>query len=129
MEHMIWNREMECADRETKNAIQLDRLKKTVEYCYNRVPFYKNKFDEMGLRPEHIKTLADVRHLPFTTAEDLKNMGIVEQVIPEREKLTEENFDSVQEILDREIRSFLDVYCEMPEEELLEKRYFRFRNM
>ena len=63
------------------------------------------------------------------TAEDLKNMGIVEQVIPEREKLTEENFDSVQEILDREIRSFLDVYCEMPEEELLEKRYFRFRNM
>ena len=31
MEHMIWNKEMECADRETKNAIQLDRLKKTVQ--------------------------------------------------------------------------------------------------
>ena len=64
---------MECADRETKNAIQLDRLKKTVETCYNKVPFYKKKFDEIGLRPEHIKTLADVKHIPFTTAEDLRN--------------------------------------------------------
>ncbi len=73
MEHKIWNIEMECADRETKNAIQLDRLKKTVETCYNKVPFYKKKFDEIGLRPEHIKTLADVKHIPFTTAEDLRN--------------------------------------------------------
>lgn len=73
MEHKIWNREMECADRETKNAIQFDRLKKTVETCYNKVPFYKKKFDEIGLRPEHIKTLADVKHIPFTTAEDLRN--------------------------------------------------------
>ena len=73
MEHIIWNREMECADRETKDAIQLERLKKTVEVCYNKVPFYKNKFDEIGLKPEHIRTLADIRHIPFTTAEDLKN--------------------------------------------------------
>ncbi|HIU26559.1 MAG TPA: phenylacetate--CoA ligase [Candidatus Copromorpha excrementigallinarum] len=69
---MIWNREMECADRETKNAIQLTRLKNAVERCYERVPFYRKKFDEIGLRPEHIRTLEDVRHLPFTTADDLK---------------------------------------------------------
>ena len=37
------------------------------------MPFYKKKFDEIGLRPEHIKTLADVKHIPFTTAEDLRN--------------------------------------------------------
>lgn len=73
MEHNIWNKEMECADRETKNAIQLERLKKTVDVCYNKVPFYKNKFDEIGLKPEHIKTLADIKHIPFTTAEDLRN--------------------------------------------------------
>ena len=73
MEHMIWNKEMECADSETKNAIQLDRLKKTVQVCYNNVPFYKNKFDEIGLKPEHIRTLTDLKHIPFTTADDLKN--------------------------------------------------------
>lgn len=73
MEHTIWNREMECADRETIRALQLERLKKTVDVCYNKVPLYKNKFDEIGLKPEHIKTLEDVKHIPFTTAEDLKN--------------------------------------------------------
>lgn len=73
MKHIIWNREMECADQETKNAIQLERLKKTVDVCYNKVPFYRNRFDEIGLKPEHIKTLADIRHIPFTTAEDLRN--------------------------------------------------------
>ncbi|WP_305146603.1 phenylacetate--CoA ligase family protein [Anaerovorax odorimutans] len=72
MEHIIWNREMECADRDTIRSIQLDRLKKIVDVCYNRVPLYKRKFDEIGLKPEHIKTLDDVQHLPFTTADDLK---------------------------------------------------------
>lgn len=72
MEHIIWNKEMECADKETIQALQLDRLKKVVDICYNRVPLYKRKFDEIGLKPEHIKTLKDAKHLPFTTAEDLR---------------------------------------------------------
>ncbi len=73
MEHIIWNKEMECADKQTIRALQLDRLKKIVEVCYHKVPLYKHKFDEIGLKPEHIKTLEDVRHLPFTTAEDLRS--------------------------------------------------------
>lgn len=73
MEHIIWNKEMECADRETIQALQLSRLKKTVEVCYQRVPLYKEKFDAIGLKPEHIKTLEDIKEIPFTTAEDLKN--------------------------------------------------------
>ena len=48
MEHIIWNKEMECADKETIREIQLARLKKTVETCYERVPLYKRKFDEIG---------------------------------------------------------------------------------
>ncbi len=73
MEHKIWNPKWECATREEKNEIQLERLKKITAYCYERVPFYKKKFDEIGLRPDHIRTLNDVRHLPFTTADDLKD--------------------------------------------------------
>lgn len=73
MEHIIWNKEMECADKTTIKNIQLERLKKIVDTCYNRVPLYKKKFDEIGLKPEHIKTLEDVRHLPFTTADDLRD--------------------------------------------------------
>lgn len=73
MEHKIWNPKWECATRKEKDEIQLARLKKMVAYCYERVPFYKKKFDKMGLKPQHIKDLSDVKLLPFTTAEDLKN--------------------------------------------------------
>lgn len=73
MEHMIWNKVAECMDRNELKALQLDRLKKTVALCYERVPLYQRKFNEIGLRPEHIKTLEDIRHIPFTTAEDLRN--------------------------------------------------------
>ena len=72
MENIIWNKEIECADRETIKKLQLERLKKIVKYCYERVPFYTQKFDEMGLKPEDIQTLEDVRKLPFTTADDLR---------------------------------------------------------
>ena len=73
MEHIIWNREMECADKALIRELQLERLKKTVAVCYERVPHYRQKFDEIGLKPHHIKTLEDVKLLPFTTSEDLKN--------------------------------------------------------
>ena len=68
---MIWNKEMECADRETMRALQLEKLKKTVKYEYDNVPYYKKKMDDAGVKPEDIKSLDDIRKLPFTTKEDL----------------------------------------------------------
>lgn len=73
MEHIIWNKKMECADKETIRELQLARLKKTVAYCYERIPFYTQRFDEIGLKPEHIKTLEDIRLIPFTTADALRD--------------------------------------------------------
>lgn len=58
--------------REEINDIKTERLKKIVKYVYENVPFYKNKFDQIGLTPEDIKTLDDVKLLPFTTKEDLR---------------------------------------------------------
>lgn len=72
MEHIIWNKEMECADRKTIRQLQLERLKHTVAYCYDNVPHYKKKLDEIGLMPKHIKTLKDLQKLPFTTKDDLR---------------------------------------------------------
>lgn len=68
---MIWNKEMECADRETMRALQLEKLKKTVKYEYDNVPYYRKKMDDSGVKPEDIKSLDDIRKLPFTTKEDL----------------------------------------------------------
>ena len=72
MEYNIWNPDMECASRKAIRELQLERLKHTVEVCYEKVPFYRQKFDERGLKPRHIQTLEDVKLLPFTTAEDLR---------------------------------------------------------
>ena len=53
--------------------LQLKQLKKTVKLVYDNVPFYKNKFKELKITPDSTKTLDDIRKLPFTTKDDLRN--------------------------------------------------------
>ncbi len=62
----------ECLTREQIDALQVERLQATIRHCMNS-PFYKKKFEEMGIKPEDIKTPADVRNLPFTTKQDLRD--------------------------------------------------------
>jgi len=53
--------------------IQLERLRYTVRYCYENVPFYKKKLDDAGVTPDSIKTLDDIRRIPPTTKADLRD--------------------------------------------------------
>ena len=64
---------MECMGREEMRALQSERLRKTVRTCYEKVPFYKRKMDELGIKPEDIQTVDDVTKLPFTTKYDLRD--------------------------------------------------------
>ncbi len=57
---------IECAPRDEIRAIQLRRLQHQVAYVYERVPWYRERLDELKVRPEDIRTLEDVRRLPFT---------------------------------------------------------------
>lgn len=68
---MIWNPEAECMPIERRREIQSRRLRETVRRCYERVPLYKKKFDEAGIKPEDIRSIDDITLLPFTTKEDL----------------------------------------------------------
>ena len=70
---MIWNEGAECMSRGEMEELQLARLKKIVEYAYNNVVFYKKRFDEIGLKPEHIQSLRDIEKIPFTTKDDLRD--------------------------------------------------------
>ena len=65
--------EIECASRETLREIQSKRLVQAVKRCYENVPFYKKKFDELGLKPEDIRSIDDLTKLPFTTKQDLRD--------------------------------------------------------
>ncbi|MBO4487425.1 MAG: phenylacetate--CoA ligase, partial [Bacteroidaceae bacterium] len=70
---MIHNPQMECMSREDMRALQSERLHKTVKNCYEKVPFYKKKMDELGITPDDIKSVDDVVKLPFTTKYDLRD--------------------------------------------------------
>ena len=58
---------------EPLRALQLHRLQWTVKYAYERVPLFRKRCDERGVRPEHIKTLADIKLLPFSKKTDLRD--------------------------------------------------------
>jgi phenylacetate-CoA ligase len=62
----------ETMSREDIEKLQLERLQATVKHCMNS-EFYKKRFEEAGLKPEDIKTLDDIRRIPFTTKQDLRD--------------------------------------------------------
>ena len=69
---MIWAKE-ETLSREEMNALQLERLKETVSRVYEKVAPYRAKMDKVGLKPEDIKSLDDLKKLPFVTKQDLRD--------------------------------------------------------
>ncbi len=70
---MIWNPEFETMGRGELEALQLRRLQGVAAWVYERVPYYRHKMDEDGVRPDHIKSLADVRLLPMTDKATLRD--------------------------------------------------------
>ena len=69
---MYWQQEYECMDREELEILQLERLQATLNRVRKNVPFYRSRFESLGLEPEDIRTLDDFKQLPFTTKDDLR---------------------------------------------------------
>ncbi|MBQ7756044.1 MAG: phenylacetate--CoA ligase [Oscillospiraceae bacterium] len=69
---MIWAKE-ETLSRQEIEAIQLEKLKKLVARVYEKVAPYREKMNAIGLKPEDIKTLDDLKKLPFTTKQDMRD--------------------------------------------------------
>ncbi len=70
---MIYSEEYETMPREALEAIQLRRLQTTVARVYNTVPFYKKRFDEVGIKVDDVQSLDDLRRLPFTYKDNLRD--------------------------------------------------------
>ncbi len=70
---MIWNKEIECMEREDMKSLQSKRLVSLVKYVYENVEFYRKKMDKAGVKPEDIKGIEDIVKLPFTTKDDLRD--------------------------------------------------------
>ncbi len=70
---MLFDMQQETLPREDLEALQLRRLRNLCARVYATVPFYAKRFAEVGVTPDDIKTLDDVRRLPFTEKQDLRN--------------------------------------------------------
>ncbi|MDD6312186.1 MAG: phenylacetate--CoA ligase [Firmicutes bacterium] len=68
-----YDESIETASRETIRQIQSENLIKTVKLIYDRVPLYRNRMDEAGVKPEDIKSVDDLHLLPFTYKQDLRD--------------------------------------------------------
>ncbi|MBR6190606.1 MAG: phenylacetate--CoA ligase [Prevotella sp.] len=64
--------EVETMSREQIEALQVERLKATVAHCMNN-PIYKQRLEEAGVTPDNIKSVSDIRRIPFTTKQDLRD--------------------------------------------------------
>lgn len=69
----VFDSDFECMARPELESLQLKRLHNVCANMYNNVPFYRKKFDKLGIKPEDIKSLADVKQLPFTEKQDLRD--------------------------------------------------------
>lgn len=70
---MFYQKDKETMTRKETEELQLTRLQWTLNRCYDKVPYYRNIMDKAGVKPSHIKTLADVAKLPMTTKADLRD--------------------------------------------------------
>ena len=70
-ESMYLHPELETMPRSEINRLQMERLQQTLQRCMC-IPFYKQRFAEIGLKPEDIHTLDDLQKIPFTTKQDLR---------------------------------------------------------
>ena len=73
MSQVYWNPEIETMPRDHLHTLQLHKLQRTVAHCYAHTPFFRQQMDVLGVTPDDILTLDDIRRLPFTYKTDLRD--------------------------------------------------------
>jgi phenylacetate-CoA ligase len=70
--NQIWNPEYECMHREELHELQFKRLQMTLRWVYDNVPFHRERLEKLKIKPGDIRSLEDLRKLPFTEKADFK---------------------------------------------------------
>ena len=71
---MFFQKDIETMPRKELESLQLERLRRMVDYCYNNVPFYHKRLTEAGVTSgDKIKTLSDIQYIPFTNKSDIRD--------------------------------------------------------
>jgi phenylacetate-CoA ligase len=70
---MYFNKEIETMPLKKMRELQLERLKWAVGHAYKNNPFYRKKYDQAGFNPDQLKSLDDMRRIPFLTKQDMRD--------------------------------------------------------
>ncbi len=70
---MFFQKDIETMPRNEIEAMQLTRLKWLVDYCSNNVPFYSKRLADAGVTADKLKTIDDIKYIPYTTKEDIRD--------------------------------------------------------
>ncbi|MGD9817209.1 MAG: phenylacetate--CoA ligase family protein [Desulfomonilaceae bacterium] len=73
MSKKYWDEKFETMNDSAMKAFQLEKLKETVKWVYERIPFYKKAFDEKGVKPSDLQNIEDIAKFPFTVKTDLRD--------------------------------------------------------
>ncbi|MCK5267742.1 MAG: phenylacetate--CoA ligase [Spirochaetes bacterium] len=113
---MIWDKKHETMPKDDLRALQSRRLNDVVTRVYNKVPFYKKKMDEHGVKPEDIKSIDDIVKLPFTTKEDMREVFPYGLLATEMENIVEIHTSSGttgKPVVDAYTQGDIDVWSEV----------------
>mgnify|MGYP001041391380 FL=1 len=112
---MIWNPEAECRPPEQRRRLQLAHLKNLVERVYEKVPFYRKKFQQAGITPKDIRSLEDIQKIPFTTKDELRETypyGLLAVPEAEIEEVHMSSGTTGTPVVDAYTKKDLDVWSE-----------------
>ena len=112
----IWNPAMECMDRSKLRELQNERLRATVRLEYDNVPLYRARMDAMGVKPEDIQTVDDLRKLPFTEKTDLRDQfpyGLFAQKLTDIVRIQGSSGTTGKPIVVGYTQNDIDVWTEM----------------
>ena len=113
---MIWNPGAECMPPEQRRHAQLACLKNIVTTAYEKIPFYREKLDAAGIKPQAIHSLEDIAKLPFTTKDDLREtypLGLLAVPMEQIEEVHMSSGTTGKSVVDAYTRGDLDIWCEV----------------
>ena len=73
MSKKYWDEKIETMSESQMNAFQTEKLKATLQWVYDKVPFFTKAFDEKGVKPQDFQKLEDIAKFPFTVKTDLRD--------------------------------------------------------
>jgi len=116
LQHKIYNPAMECISRDELHAIQSERLRRVVKHEYDNVAMYRERMDAAGVKPEDIRTVEDLKYLPFTEKTDLRDQfpyGLIATPLKDIVRIQGSSGTTGKPIVSGYTQNDVDVWTEM----------------